>query len=67
MATKPTYEELERRVQALQEEVLKRKQAEKAFRESEEKYGIFVETANEGAYSGDSGHQFGSNPDSSSI
>ena len=57
MATKPTYEELERRVQALQEEVLKRKQAEKALRESEEKYRLFVETANEGVWAMDAEHQ----------
>ena len=35
MSTKPTYEELEREVSRLQEEVVKRTQAEKALRRSE--------------------------------
>ena len=42
MAKKPTYEELE---QELDEEVVKRKQAEKALRESEEKFKLLYEKA----------------------
>jgi PAS domain S-box-containing protein len=38
MASKPTYEELERRVKGFEEEATKRKRAEKALRESEERY-----------------------------
>jgi two-component system, cell cycle sensor histidine kinase and response regulator CckA len=46
MADKPTYQELEKRVQELEEEILKKKDAEEASRESEEKYRILFEKAN---------------------
>jgi len=38
MSKKPTYEEMEQRVKGLEEEAIKRKQAEEALRESEERY-----------------------------
>lgn len=38
MEHKPTYEELGKRVKELEEEMAKRKQAEKALLESEERY-----------------------------
>ncbi|MGA9476737.1 MAG: PAS domain-containing protein, partial [Desulfobacterales bacterium] len=40
---KPTYDELARRVQALEEEATKRSEAEKALRESEKQLRIFIE------------------------
>ena len=46
MAKKPTYEELEQRVKELEKEVAKRKQAEDAPRESEEKYKTLTLTNN---------------------
>ena len=45
MQRKPTYEELERRVKGLEEEALRRKGAEKAFRESEERWRSLVENS----------------------
>ncbi len=43
MTEKPTYEELKQQVAALQEEVVKGQQAEKALQESEEKYRLIAE------------------------
>ena len=42
MAKKQPYEELEQRVKGLQKEVVKRKQAENALRESEERYRSLI-------------------------
>ena len=46
MGIKPTYEELEQRIKELEKEAFKRKQAEEALRQSEEKYRELVESAN---------------------
>ena len=43
MDKKPTYEELEQRVKELDEEAVRRKQAEEALRESEEQFGLFMD------------------------
>jgi PAS domain S-box-containing protein len=48
MAKKPTYEELEKRIQDLEKEVLNKKETEKAYRESEEKYRNILESMEEG-------------------
>jgi PAS domain S-box-containing protein len=45
---KPSYEELEQRIRALEAEAVERKAMEQALRESEEKYRMVVERANEG-------------------
>ncbi len=47
MARKPTYKELEQRIGALESEIDKRKQAEKASREREKRFCSVVETAND--------------------
>lgn len=43
MAAKPTYEELEQRVKKLEQEVVMRKQGEKALRESEHKLNTHLQ------------------------
>ena len=48
MVKKPTYEELELRVNELEIETEKRKQAEEALRESEEKYRLIFDSSDEG-------------------
>lgn len=48
MASKPTYEELEKRVKELEQEVTKRKQAEEDPKESEERFRLAFENANDG-------------------
>ncbi len=45
MAIKPTYEELEQRVQALEREVLERRRVDKALRQSEERLRTITDTA----------------------
>ncbi|MBN2397909.1 MAG: PAS domain S-box protein [Deltaproteobacteria bacterium] len=45
MASKPTYEELERIIKKLEEESAKRRQAEEALRESEKKYRLLFENS----------------------
>jgi len=50
MPEKPTYEELEKRVKELEKEVVGRKQAQEALRESEEKYRTLFKNANEAIY-----------------
>ncbi|MBA4368234.1 MAG: hypothetical protein C0403_11440, partial [Desulfobacterium sp.] len=48
MTIKPTYEELEKRVKELEQEVTKRKQAEEDPQESEERFRLAFENANDG-------------------
>ncbi len=48
MTEKPTYEELEYRVQVLEKESVWRKQAEQALRKSEEKLQSFMDSATDG-------------------
>lgn len=43
MAKKPTYEELEQRIKELEKEAIKRKQAEEALKESEERYSTLFD------------------------
>ena len=45
MARKPTYEELEQRVNALEKEFVERKQAEESLLESEERYRSLLEAS----------------------
>ena len=45
MSHKPSYEELEQRVEEFKEEAARRKQAEEALRESEEQFRKILETA----------------------
>ncbi len=47
MAKKPTYEELEQRVKELEKESIEGKQAERALRESEEKFQTVVNNVND--------------------
>ena len=53
MAKKLTYEELEQRVKELEKEASKRKQAEEALRESEEKYRTLFKNANDAIFIAD--------------
>ena len=46
MASKPTYEELEKRVKALEKDAGTRKKVEEALLESEEKCRLTFESAN---------------------
>ncbi len=48
MTEKPTYEELEQKVQELNQRFVEGKRAEKVLRESEEKYRTYIEHANDG-------------------
>jgi len=50
MARKPTYEELETRVKELEKGAAKRKRAEQALKESEEKYRSMMEAMNDPVY-----------------
>ncbi len=50
MAGKPTYEELEQRVNELEKEALEHKRMEEVLRESEEKYSKLVENSLTGIY-----------------
>ncbi|MBT3257693.1 MAG: PAS domain S-box protein [Deltaproteobacteria bacterium] len=56
MESKPTYEELEQRVEELENEAFERKRAEDALRESEEKLRIIIEHSNELFYIHDTKH-----------
>jgi len=47
MAEKPTYEEMEQRIKDLEYEVVKRKQAEEALRESKERFKAVFESVND--------------------
>ena len=58
MAKKPTYEELEQRVKALEKKAEQGNQAEEALRESEEKYRTILETIEDGYYEIDLGGNF---------
>ncbi len=51
MVEKPSYEELEQRVRALEQEVVAGKQVEEALRESERWYRVLVEHSGDVAYS----------------
>jgi len=53
MAKKPTYEELEQSVKELEKEVVERKWAEEALRESEEKYRTLFENASDAIFIAD--------------
>ena len=44
MSKKPTYEELEQRLKALEKKAVERKQTEEALKESEEKYRRIFES-----------------------
>lgn len=48
MAEKPSYQELEQMIKKLEEESVKRKQAEESLKESEEKFRQMFETMNHG-------------------
>jgi len=48
MSSKPTYEDLGKKVKALEQEVAKRKRAEESLRESEERFRLAFENANDG-------------------
>ena len=50
MKKKPSHDELEKRVKELEKELLDRKRAEEALRESEEKYRSLVESAEDSIY-----------------
>jgi PAS domain-containing protein len=50
MAKKRTYEKLRQRVKELEKESSKRKRAEKALRESEEKYRTILENIEDGYF-----------------
>jgi len=52
MAKKPTYEELEQKIKALEKETLNRMAAEKAFQQSEEKYRLLVKNLPSIVYKG---------------
>jgi PAS domain S-box-containing protein len=54
MGKKPTYEELEHKVEELEKEAIKRKLAEEALRESEEKFRNFLVNLGDAAYETDS-------------
>ncbi|MEA3435095.1 MAG: PAS domain S-box protein [Thermodesulfobacteriota bacterium] len=50
MVVKPTYEELEQKVEGLEKEALRRKKVEETLRASEEKYRTFLETTSKGCW-----------------
>ena len=50
MAAKPTYDELEQRVKALEKQVAQFNETEEAFRESDERFGKIVENSQAGYF-----------------
>jgi len=50
MAKKPTYKELEQRIEELEEEITKHETAEESLKESEEKYKQLVKYAPSGIF-----------------
>jgi len=50
MAQKPTYEELDQRVKALEKEIVKHEKAEEKLQSLEEKYRLLVENANDATF-----------------
>jgi PAS domain-containing protein len=50
MPHNPSYDELEKRIRVLEEEILEHKSADKALQESEEKYSRLFRYSNDGTF-----------------